>query len=396
MTEMQRASKDDLPDCHATFDETLEQIEYADEMGFHTAWITEHHFLPTFALSAASDLVLAAASRRTKRIRLGTGVVILPYHNPIHVAERMAALDLLSHGRLEFGTGRGGVFEQTGHGIDPRETRSMWEESLDCVEHIWDNYPSEITWEGKHWQIPARNIVPNTYNNRIPSMWLACAQPGTFDLAAERGLGVLSFVPNPIASTKPQIDAYREKVNTLAATGKRVNNRWASFAFANCSSDGAASRALTSEALKVFFGPGRPYAAAASEVARNLVKQWGGEIPDDLKIHLGLVEEPVGAEAADAKAGGNTGSSLGSIARASETQAGAIWDRLDGETLANEGVTIAGTPEQCIEGLKLFQAAGVDEVTILAQTETYTHAQTMETIRLFGEKVIPHFHNQAA
>jgi alkanesulfonate monooxygenase SsuD/methylene tetrahydromethanopterin reductase-like flavin-dependent oxidoreductase (luciferase family) len=389
VTEMQRAAVNDRPDCLATFDETLEQIELADRMGFHTAWVTEHHFLPTFALTAGGDLMLAAAAARTKRIRLGTGVVILPYHHPVHVAERMAALDLLSHGRLEFGTGRGGAYEQTGHGFDPRDTRAMWEESLAYITKVWESYPAGFSWEGKFWNTPARVVVPQPYENRMPSTWLACAQPGTFSVAADHGLGVLAFVPNPISTMKAEIESYRARVEAVRQTGKRVNNRWASFVFANCSPDGQASRQLASDALKVFFGPGRPYAAAANEIAENLVKKWGGVIPDDLKVHF---SKPQGRPILEQT--NNTSSGLGAIAAnaARETDNRAIWERVDAETLANTGVTVAGDPDQCIAGLKLFEEAGVDEVMIIVQTEMIPHERSLETIRLFGEKVIPAFH----
>ena len=124
--EMQRPQVDD----QAVVEETLAQCVLADEMGFDTVWFVEHHFLTTFSGSPCPEVMFGALSRMTKRIRLGFGVVILPYHHPVRVAERVAMVDHLSGGRVEFGTGRSAPYELIGMGIDPRETRAMWEESL--------------------------------------------------------------------------------------------------------------------------------------------------------------------------------------------------------------------------------------------------------------------------
>ena len=305
--ELQRESVNGLPDASATIHETLEQVALADELGFHTVWITEHHFLPTFALSPASDLVLAAIAAQTKRIRIGTGVVILPYHHPVQVAERMATLDLISRGRLEFGTGRGGAYEQTGFALDPRDTRDMWSECLDAVLKVWETYPNEFSWEGKYWSVPPRMVVPQPQQAH-PRVWVAALQADTYRVAGERGIGVLAFVPNAPSVLQPEIESYRRRVATYEQAGNRVNNNWASFTLAYCSKDNADARQRGAQAIKTFFGPGRPYAAAAGEIAKGLVEKWGGEIPDHLKAHF--KEGPPGSTV-----GGNTGTGLGTAAQ---------------------------------------------------------------------------------
>ena len=131
--EMQRPMLDD----HAVIEETIEQCILADEMGFDTVWFVEHHFLTTFSGSPCPEVIFGALSRLTKRIRLGFGVSVLPYHHPVRVAERVAMVDQLSHGRVEVGTGRSAPYEQMGMGIDPRDTRDMWDESLSMIPKIW-------------------------------------------------------------------------------------------------------------------------------------------------------------------------------------------------------------------------------------------------------------------
>lgn len=401
ITELQRSvSEDGLVDFEATYEESLAQARLADEAGFHTMWITEHHFLPTFSVAPASDQFLAAVAAQTKNIRVGTGVVVLPYHHPLHVAERIAMLDLISEGRVEFGTGRGGVYEVTGHSIDPRDTREMWEESLACIEGIWESYPDEFSFDGKHWQIPTRVVVPQPVQ-KPPRRWLACAQPDSFSVAADHGMGVLAFVPSPPSVTKSLIEGYRERIANCDVAPKLRNENWAAMAFAVCGDDGHAARELVSKALKVFFGPDRPYNAAASAITKTLIEEWDGDIPDDLKVHMTKDGETSSINAAEVQ----TGTGLSAAARALKQDEGLsaaaaaatdggegdAWDRLDAETLADSGITVAGNPDQCIECLKLYEENGVDEVMVLVQNETVSHEVSMETIRQFGEHVIPAF-----
>ncbi len=146
----------------------------------------EHHFLTGFSASPSPEVFYGALSRLTKQIRLGFGVVILPYHHPIRVAERVAMLDHLSHGRVDLGTGRSAVYEQTGMGIDPRDTREMWEESLTMIPKIWESDTFE--WEGRFWNVPPRQVLPKPYQKPHPPLWVAALQPSTYQLAAEKGI----------------------------------------------------------------------------------------------------------------------------------------------------------------------------------------------------------------
>ena len=113
--EMQRPVVDD----HAVVEETIEQCVLADKMGFDAVWFVEHHFLTSFSMSPCPEVIFGALSRLTKRIRLGFGVVILPYHHPVRVAERVAMVDHLSRGRVEFGTGPLGGLRADRHGHRP-------------------------------------------------------------------------------------------------------------------------------------------------------------------------------------------------------------------------------------------------------------------------------------
>ena len=134
--------------------EALEQIPYAEQQGFSSVWFSEHHFRPVWSHNSAPDLTLAAVSQRTSRIRLGIGVVLAPIHHPLHVAARMATLDILSHGRVDVGLGRTGYpYQLTPYGADLQDTRGMWQEFADVLPRIWTQ--EEISYDGTYYQIPA-------------------------------------------------------------------------------------------------------------------------------------------------------------------------------------------------------------------------------------------------
>ena len=147
--------------------EALEQIPYAEQQGFESVWFSEHHFRPVWSHNSAPDLTLAAVSQRTSRIRLGIGVVLAPIHHPLHVAARMATLDILSHGRVDVGLGRTGYpYQLTPYGADLKDTRGMWQEFADVLPRIWTRRRSPTTETTSRFH--AGRFCRNLCNNRIP------------------------------------------------------------------------------------------------------------------------------------------------------------------------------------------------------------------------------------
>ena len=123
-----------------TFDQCVEQVMLADQLGYKGVWFTEHHFLPGFSYSSSPELVLSHLAAKTKNIRLGHGIVLLPFriNHPVRVAERIATLDVLSNGRVDFGGGRAiSESELSGFEVDPDVTRAQWEESLAIIPKAW-------------------------------------------------------------------------------------------------------------------------------------------------------------------------------------------------------------------------------------------------------------------
>src|SRR6266540_1258810 len=155
--EMQRPFKGTDIDWNTLYKETLEQCALADQMGFDNLWFVEHHFLTGFSGSPCPEVMFGALSQITKRIRLGFGVSILPYHHPVRVAERVAMVDQLTDGRVEFGTGRSNAYEQLRLPVDPRDLRSLWLDAITIIPPVWQ--AEEFSSEGGFGKVPTRRVV---------------------------------------------------------------------------------------------------------------------------------------------------------------------------------------------------------------------------------------------
>ncbi len=379
--EVQGQITEDGVDEVALYKETLEQCVFADEMGFDYIWLVEHHFLPGFSYCPSPSVFLAALSQLTKRIRLGYGVAILPFHHPLEIAEAAATVDKLSGGRVDLGTGRSSAFEQAGMGVDPRDSRDMWEESITMIPKIWQS--DEFSWEGRFWNMPPRRVMAKPFQKPHPPLWVACLQPTTFALAAEKGLGVLSSASYAPSVVGDHIKAYHENIRNANPVGSFVNAQWANNVFALCGRDNRAAREMCLESLKTFYAPEKPYVKGRAGVYEELLAAWGVGVPDHLKAEFSrwLRDSSEEQKAAATAAGLDVDSGVGA-ARAAVTE-------LDADTLCENGVLIAGDPESCIKAINLYEEVGADQLIMITQTETVPHEKAMESIELFGKKVFP-------
>jgi len=370
--EMQRPVVDD----HAVIEETLQQCLFAEEMGFDAVWFVEHHFLTSFSMSPCPEVLFGALSRLTRRIRLGFGVVILPYHHPVRVAERVAMVDHMSGGRVEFGTGRSAPYEQIGMGIDPRETRARWEESLRMIPRIWED--GLFSWDGRFWSVPPRDVRPKPYQKPHPPIWVAALQPATYELAAELGIGVMALSVAAPSHLAPHIRTYKERVRHAKPVGKFINDQWLSATFAVCDWDNTGARELAAKSLRTFFGPDRPYLKDQTHLYEQLVESWGG-VPEHLRANFARylkTDSTAGAPEVDLSGG-------------SAQIASALWNQIDADTLVGLVVLVAGDPESCLRSIAIHEEAGVDELQFLMATETVPHEKVMSSIEMFGKHVIP-------
>jgi len=243
-------------DEHRLFKEALEQVELADRLGIDFAWEVEHHFLEEYSHSSAPEVFLAACSQRTKRIRLGHGITLMPpaYNHPARVAERIATLDLVSDGRVEWGTGESSSrLELEGFGVGYMQKREAWEEAVreTCRMLAMEPYPG---YAGKYFAMPCRNVVPKPLQRPHPPLWVACSNRDTIKLAARLGMGALTFAFVDPAEARYWVDEYYETFKReCTPIGRSVNPNIAMVTGFMCHRDSETAVRQGLEGFK-FFG----------------------------------------------------------------------------------------------------------------------------------------------
>lgn len=194
------------------FQNVINQVVLGDQIGFDTAWFVEHHFTRGFSHSSAPDLVLAAISQRTERIHLGLGVVLLPFQSPIRTAERVATLDVLSGGRVEFGTGRGASpLEYQAFQRPFEKSRQIWEDCLEATLAIWKADGEPISRSNEFFEIPDVAVYPRPAQDPHPPVWVASTSLEGYLAAAKHGYNLLGMTMlKGIDDVAADIAKYRE------------------------------------------------------------------------------------------------------------------------------------------------------------------------------------------
>ena len=347
--------------------EALDQVQLADQLGYDSVWEVEHHFLEEYSHSPASEVFLGACSQRTRDIRLGFGIVAIPpgYQHPARVAEKVATLDLVSRGRCEFGSGEtSSGAELGGFGVD-RETKHLqWEEALDAITRMFVEEPF-AGYDGRFLTIPTRNVIPKPKQKPHPPLWVACSRRETIRLAAEKGIGALSFSFVEPEEAKEWVDEYYDTIASerCVPAGFAVNPNIAVVLPMMCAQDEAEAIERGIDGAHFFgyalahyyvFGdhhPGRTniweeFERRRDEIgfARHIVT------PDEAPLGLRILEQ-----------------GLGSLR-------GAI-----------------GTPEQIADLVRRYEAAGVDEVIFVSQAGRNRHEHICESLELVAREVMPEF-----
>ncbi len=201
---------DDTQSEQQRFQNILTQIELGDQLGFNAVWLGELHFGRRSSISASPLMILAAAAQRTKRIRLGTAVTLLPLHNPIKIAEEAATADVLSGGRLELGVGRGTApIHYTGYNINQEESRERFEEALEVILKAWTQ--DTFSYQGKYFQTEELSVVPKPLQKPHPPIRLAANSPDTFTIAGRLGTPIFaSPLINPPDKLREYLTVHRE------------------------------------------------------------------------------------------------------------------------------------------------------------------------------------------
>ena len=340
---------------HRLYHDALEQVRLADELGFDYVWAVEHHFLEEYSHCSAPDLFLAAAAMQTRRIRLGQGIAVcVPQINhPIRIAERAAVLDLLSHGRLDLGTGRSGTWtELGGFDADPDETKKTWDEFVRVIPRRWTE--ERFGYEGRCFRMPVRAVLPKPYQKPHPPLWVAVTSPGTEVDAAERGLGALGLSTGSLREYEGKIRTYKRLIRDCEPLGAFVNDQIATVNFLFCHEDDAQGM-KTGQRLTGTFN----YLAAQLLSTREA-------FPTRSYPSLGLLPGP---RAEAARRGDDGGPS--------------------------ESVTI-GDPARVTRVLERWESTGIDLVNFLVNAgETVPQEQVLASLRLFAREVMPRFRREA-
>ncbi|MDP6688824.1 MAG: LLM class flavin-dependent oxidoreductase [Alphaproteobacteria bacterium] len=171
------------------FKEFLEEVELAEELGFDSIWLPEHHF-SVYGMLGDTLTMAAAIAQRTKKIKIGTAVVLLPLQHPVRVAEQAALVDCLSEGRLLLGVGRAyqpGEF--AGFGENPDVSREMFFESMDILMKCFSG--ERFSQKGDFWQVEDVQLYPSPVQDPHPPIYMAAVSPPSYKLAAEHGLSIL-------------------------------------------------------------------------------------------------------------------------------------------------------------------------------------------------------------
>jgi alkanesulfonate monooxygenase SsuD/methylene tetrahydromethanopterin reductase-like flavin-dependent oxidoreductase (luciferase family) len=351
--------------------DALEQVELADRLGIDFVWEVEHHFLEEYSHSSAPEVFLAAASQRTRRIRLGHGIVQLPlaYNHPARVAERIATLDLVSGGRVEFGTGESSAaMELDGFGIDRATKRDQWTEALDAVTRMFVEEPF-AGYDGRFLQMPPRNVVPKPLQRPHPPLWVACSRRETIHLAATKGIGALSFSFIEADEARHWVDDYYSTIASAECVpaGFAVNPNLAVVLPFMCHRDEA-------EAIERgidgghFFGYSLAHYYVFGDHRPGHTSIWDefGERRSQFGFDRGVAAQQGRALGAQLMENG-----LGSLR-------GAV-----------------GTPAQLRALVRTYEDAGVDQMIFVSQAGRNRHDHICESLELFGEEVLPEFAERA-
>jgi alkanesulfonate monooxygenase SsuD/methylene tetrahydromethanopterin reductase-like flavin-dependent oxidoreductase (luciferase family) len=331
------------------YQNALSQIELADKLGYDHAWQVEHHFLEEYSHSPAPESFLAAASQRTKNIRLGHGICQLTTNHPARVAEKIATLDLLSNGRCEFGMGESASeTELAPFGVKMDNKREIFEEAVQAIFPMFKDGGSEH--HGKYFDMPLRNVLPKPAQKPHPPLWVACSQLDTLAKCGEWGMGALGFQFVSADAAHAWVHAYYnafvKRQNKLADYQTNPNIALVSFFMCAKTDEEARERADGD----TFFQFSLKYYGASS----------GRQRPPPGTVNM--------------------------------------WDEYNKWKKANPEAHAAalrggliGSPDTIRRKLRRFQSSNIDQVVLLNQAGKNTHEHICESLELFAKEVMPEF-----
>ncbi len=334
--------------------EMMEQVVLADELGFESVWMADHQFRSEWSHSSAPDITLAAISQRTSRIRLGIAVAVPPVQHPLHIAARTATLDIWSNGRVDLGVGRSGYpYQMAAFGVDLKNATGMVDEALEIIPRAWTE--GEFSYQGEFFDIPAREVHPKPVQTPHPPIWLGCSREETFRKAGQLGLGCLAMSGGGPDRLTQLAQAYREGIGEAKPVGQVVKDRVSISTLAICAESRKKAQERGAQVLDWY--------RRQQEIrdVRVWQEQDPGNVPNDYQWHYQRSTDP-------------------ELSKRDDTSS------LD---LIKQGRYCIGDPDDCLRYVEQYAPTGVDEIMPLFQIGTLAHEEVMETVRLFGEHIVP-------
>lgn len=327
------------------------QAMLADELGYAGVWAVEHHGLYEYSHSSAPEVLLSFVAARTKRLLVGHAVTLTPhrYNHPIRVAERVATLDVLSEGRARWGSGKSASrTEQAAFEIDRNDLDGQWREALEMIPRMWRSDLFE--WNGRYFQVPPTAILPKPVQQPHPPIYAACSRPETIVTAGELGVGSLNFTAGSDDVLAEKVRTYRAAIARTTVLGRSINNQF-------CCTPTALVLPDDRRACEYGFRGARFFAEALATYFYS---------PAPVTGTLDINREPLSAVELES-------------AMANRNRSGAAL------------TSIIGDPIAARDAVARFAATGVDELILVMQLGTVPHDVVLESVRTFGEHVMPHF-----
>ncbi len=331
--------------------EAVEQIRFADTLGFNTIWAVEHHFREGRSHCPAPEVLLGALSQVTEQIRLGFGVTLTPFAftPPQRIAEKVAAVDILSGGRVEWGTGRSTPMEQTAFGVDRDKSRDDWAEAIEIVVGMWaDEY---FEYDSDRFHFPRRMVTPKPFQDPHPPCWMAATSTGSAAVAGRNGLGLLSFsIMQPLETMAQVIRDYRAASADPKPLTQVTTNKVAAYTLVHCAESNEQA-----DANGVWDSVAWWYQNLA-----QFTLDW--ELP-----HLSKEEQ----------------------ASAFPLLNPLMQGEIPLQHFHDADMLVVGDPERCYQKMKHYADLGVDQLICYVQFGHHSHESVMKTIELLGKEVLP-------
>jgi len=328
----------------------FEQLLFSEELGYDTVWLTEHHFTE-YGISVSPMALAAAIAARTQRIHIALAAAILPFHDPIRLAEEVAFVDILSRGRLRVGLGRGNrPIEFAGYRVPQEENRERFAEILEIMIQAWTQ--ERVSYQGRFFTIEGIPVRPKPYQKPHPPLLLVCVSPETITFAARRGWPMLnSLLFGPLSQIERSRDLYVAAMREAGYSEAEVQTALRSWGVSR----------------HIYVAPTDSEAIREAQAAELWYQQ---------ALARFLVPEHIDAAP----------SSLQPQFRAIAARLATVsWEGLLKETV------LFGSPERIVDGVWEMKEAGVGELLCWMNFGGLPQDRVKRSMRLFAEKVMPHF-----